>query len=236
MAEIKDDEESSREIKHHQERATKSEPKFIMPAVLKSASEEELIALIPTSSDEKAAPLKILFKNGFVPFGVFCASTANLIARQDSVLPRWQLRSNQIMKNKVTFSIDDSFYATLISRPQYIEIRVEKPQQSESDYSLCDICSTVRQTVVATLEAVISMMKYTQYSKTESSSKHLFDLGFACSLDDTHSDHFMVIARNKHHSKCLKDCLRLPLKNEHLVWFEMVTIVANIIIMLFVLF
>ena len=236
LAEIKDDEENSGEIKHHQERATKTKPKFIMPAVLKSASEEELIALIPTSSDEKAAPLKILFKNGFVPFGVFCASTANLIARQDSMLPRWQLHSNQIMKNKVTFSIDDSFYAALISRPQCIEIRVEKPQQSESDYSLCDICSTVRQTVVATLEAVISKMKYTQYSKTESSSEHLFDLGFACSLDDTHSDHFMVIAHNRHHSKCLKDCLRLPLKNEHLAWFEMVSIIGTVIVMHFLLF
>ena len=236
LAEIKDDEGSSTEIKHHQERGMETEPKFITPAVLKNASEEELIALIPTSSDEKAAPLIILFENGFVSFGVFCASTANLIARQDSMSPRWQLRSNQIMKNKVTFCIDDSFFATLISRPQYIEIHVEKPQQSESDYSLCDICSTVRQTVVSTLETVISKMKYTQYSKTESSSKHLFDLGSTCSLDDTHSNHFMVIARNRHHSKCLKDCLRLPLKNEYLVWFEMVSTVANIIVMHFVLF
>ena len=223
LAEIKDDQDSSEEITYHQEKATEAEPKFIMPAVLKSASEEELIALIPESSDKTAAPLIILFKNGFVPFGVFCASTANLIARQDSMSPRWQLRSNQIMKNKVTFSIDDSFYAIFISRPQYIEIRVEKPKQSLSDYSLCNISSAVRQTVVATLETVISKMKYKWYSKTESSSGHLFDLAFACSLDDTHRDHFMVVERNKdhhHHSKCLKDCLRLCLKDEHLIWFK----------------
>ena len=232
LAEIKGDEESSGEIKH-QERAVETQPKFIMPAVLKSASEEELIALIPMSSDKKAAPLIIMFKNGFVPFGVFCASTANLIARQASMSPRWQLHSNQIMKNKVKFTIDDSFYATLISRPQYIEIRVEKPQQSESDYSLCDICSTVRQTVVSTLETVISKMKYKQYSKTESSSEHLFDLAFACSLDDTHRDHFMVVSSNKHlqyYNKCLKDCLRIRLENEHLVWFKMVSMINSAIL------
>ena len=226
LAEIKDDQDSSEEIKYHKEKATEAEPKFIMPAVLKSASEEELKALIPESSSENAAPLIILFKNGFVPFGVFCASTASLIARQDSMSPRWQLRSNQILKNKVTFGIDDSFYATLISRPQYIEIRVEKPKQSLSDYSLRDISSALRQTVVSTLETVISKMKYKRYSKSEFSSERLFDLAFSCSLDDTHSDHFMVVESNKdhHYSKCLKDGLRLHLKDEHLVWFKMVSI------------
>ena len=94
------------ETKHDQEEAVPSEPKFVMPTVLKYASEEEL--KLPTSKQE-ASPLLIHFESGFVPFGVFCASVANLIARQDSLSPRWQLCDDRVMKNKVKFCVDKSF-------------------------------------------------------------------------------------------------------------------------------
>ena len=229
LAEIKHDQDNSGEPGHHQESANetnKSQPRFIMPAVLKSASEDDLIITAPTStnSDQKATPLIILFKDGFVPFGLFCASTANLIARQDSLSPSWRLHGKLVMKNKVTFIIGKVFIATLISRPQFIEIRVEKNQQIRTKHELQNICSSVREIVVETLETVISKMKYKRYSKMESSSKQLFDLAFTCDLDDSHSDHFMVVAssmNNKiYYGKCLKDCLRLCLVKEHLLWFS----------------
>ena len=91
-----------------------------MPAVLKFASEEEL----EPSPLTQASPLMIHFESGFVPFGVFCASIAHLIAHQDSMSPKWRLCNDQVMKNKVTFCVDRAFFTTHISRPQYLEIQV----------------------------------------------------------------------------------------------------------------
>ena len=231
LAEIKDYQKNSGETEHHQEWAIEtdqSQTKFIMPAVLKSASEEELIVTPSTTSDETPLPLIIHFKNGFVPFGVFCASTANLIARQDSMSPTWRLCDNQIMKNKVTFTVGNAFIATLISRPQHIEVHVEgnSKVRNPNQYSLSYICSTVRETFVQTLETVVSKMKYKFFPKVEtplSSSKELFDLAFTCSLDDSHNDHLMKVTNLKEEGKrilvCLKDERELDLEDCHLMWF-----------------
>ena len=200
----------SAETKHDQEDVP-SEPKFIMPTVLRYASEEQLKR--PTSKQE-TSPLIIHFECGFVPFGVFCASVANLIAHQDSLSPRWQLCDDRVMKNKVIFSIDKAFYATLISRPQYFEIQVERHLKARSKYSLPHISSTVRQTVVQTLETIIAKMKYRPYSKIVTPmfpNNHTFDLAFSCCLEESHSDHLMKIDKdeNGHFGECLKITLDL---------------------------
>ena len=210
------------ETKHDQEEAVPSEPKFVMPTVLKYASEEEL--KLPTSKQE-ASPLLIHFESGFVPFGVFCASVANLIARQDSLSPRWQLCDDQVMKNKVKFCIDKSFDATLISRPQYLEIRVERRSQAVSEYSLSDICLAVRQTVVQTIRTVISRMKYQPFAKIKTlviPTHHPFDIAFSCR--EAHCDHLMKVdEKSRHFGECLKNNTRLNLEKEHLIWFSQVS-------------
>ena len=212
------------ETKHDQEEAVPSQPKFVMPTVLKYASEEEL--KIPTSKQE-APPLMIHFESGFVPFGVFCASVANLIAIQDSLSPRWQLCDDQVMKNKVKFCIDKSFDATLISRPQYLEIRVERRSQAVSEYYLSDICLAVRQTVVQTLRTVISRMKYHPFAKIKTPvipTHHPFDIAFSCCLGEAHCDHLMKVdEKSKHFGECLKNNTRLNLQKEHLIWFSQVS-------------
>ena len=215
------------ETKHDQEEAVPSEPKFVMPTVLKYASEEEL--KLPTSKQE-ASPLLIHFESGFVPFGVFCASVANLIARQDSLSPRWQLCDDRVMKNKVKFCVDKSFDATLISRPQYLEIRVERHPRARSKLSFPTICSTVRQAVVQTLKTVISGMKYQPFAKIKTlvfPTHHMFDVAFSCCLEESHCDHLMkvVIDEGEYCGECLKksNVVRVGLKKEHLIWFRQVS-------------
>ena len=215
------------ETKHDQEEAVPSEPKFVMPTVLKYASEEEL--KLPTSKQE-ASPLLIHFESGFVPFGVFCASVANLIARQNSLSPRWQLCDDQVMKNKVKFCIDKSFDATLISRPQYLEIRVEQHPRARSKRSFPTICSTVRETIVQTLRTVISRMKYQPFAKIKTlvfPTHHMFDVAFSCCLEESHHDHLMkvVIDEGEYCGECLKksNVVRVGLKEEHLIWFSQVS-------------
>ena len=213
VAEIKHD----KKVSHAQEKVAPPEPKYIMPAVLKHASEEDLKQ--PTST---TSTIMIHFETGFVPFGVFCASVAKLIALQDSLSPTWELCDDQVMKNKVTFCIDMAFDVTLISRPQYLEIQIE--EDASSDYSLSHICSFVRQTVVQTLENVISKMKYRPYAIQMFSSDHLFDLAFTCCRRESHCDHLMKVNDNKE-AVCLHDNKRVKLEDKHLIWFSKVRII-----------
>ena len=201
------------EIKQHET----DEPKFIMPAVMKYASENELI---PTANNQ-VSPLVIYFKSGFVPFGVFCASMALLIAHQDS---KWQLCDNQVRKNKVKFIINRAFFATFISQPQYIMVYVEKHPKATCKSTVEEICTTVRQRIVETLETVISKMKYVPYESLFAivSSKLPFKLAFTCSLEDSHSDHLMTVAKDEsgYHATCLKDSVTFDLEDMHLIWFK----------------
>ena len=87
------------EVKCDEENSTCSElieSKFIIPAVLKYASEEEL----KPSNSLEASPLMIYFKGGFVPFGVFSASIARLIALSESLTPKWHLHGKEVKRNK----------------------------------------------------------------------------------------------------------------------------------------
>ena len=201
------------EVKQHED-----EPKFIMPAVMKYASENELVP----PSNSQASPLVIHFESGFVPFGVFCAGMALLIARQDSMSLKWELCDDQVRKNKVKFVIDEAFFATVISRPQYIMVYVEQCPNTLCESKLEEICTTVRQTIVETLETVISKMKYKPYESLHVSSKQPFELAFACCQADSHSDHLMIVAKDKRgrHAKCLKDKVASYLKDMHLIWFK----------------
>ena len=230
LAEIKSDRESLEQFKSSQESSSQSsqyQPKFVMPAVLKQASEEELKL---ENSKQEAAPLIIHFEGGFVPFGVFCASIANLIAHQDTLSPRWQLCDDQVMKNKVKFCIDRSFYATLLSQPQYLEIRIERHPRARAKRSLPNICSTVQKTVVQTLETVITKMRYNAHAKMETPTfPTAHSLAFTCCMEESHSDHLMKVDKDEggYFSECLKETIGLDLEEKHLIWFNQVSVTIH---------
>jgi hypothetical protein len=213
------------EVKQDEEVASSSEPepepKFIMPAVMKYASEDELLS--PSSTSE-ATPSSIFvhFAGGFVPFGVFCAGVAHLIAQLDSMSPRWQLCGDQVMRNKAKFIIDGAFFATLISRPQYIMVHVEEHPKARCETTLEVVCSEVRKTIVQTLETVIFNMKYKPFGTLQVSINQPFELAFTCNLEDSHSDHFMTVTTgdSEHHAKCLKSHVNFNLEDRHLIWFK----------------
>ena len=212
------------EVKRDEEVASISEsepePKFIMPAVMKYASESELLS--PSSTVEAMpSPIFIHFDGGFVPFGVFCAGVVHLIAQLDSMSPRWQLCDDQVMRNKAKFIIDGAFFATLISQPQYIMVHVEQHPKARSKITVEVICSKVRKTVVQALETVILNMKYKPYRTLQVSIQQPFELAFTCNLEDSHNNHFMIVTMddNGHHAKCLKSQVGFDLEDKHLIWF-----------------
>ena len=201
------------------------QPKFIMPAVLKYASEEDLKMPVVTNPDKQSVPIIIHFESGFVPFGVFCATIAHIIARQDSLSPKWRMCDDQVMRNKATFSIDGAFFATVISRDQYLEIHVSRHPRARKRKSLSFICSTVRLIVVDTLQAVISKMKFKPYVKMDTffSSRQPFALAFMCCLEESHNKHLMKVvvdSPSERYAQCLTDGVEIDLEDEHMVWFN----------------
>ena len=214
LAEVKQDEE----VAFSSER--EPEPKFIMPAVLKHASEEELAC--PTSPNlERAIPMFIHFEMGFVPFGVFSASIAHFISHQSTTSPQWKLCNNQVQRNKLRFVVDGAFFVTLISRPQHIEVQIQHYPDTKSDRSLAFICFTVHQTVVETLENVISKMKYQPFKLPPNPTKQPFNIAFTCSAA-SHTGHLMIVKKSEsgYYGKCLKYPLDLKLKDKHRCWFD----------------
>jgi hypothetical protein len=125
------------------------------------------------------------------------------------------------MRNKVKFIIDGAFFATLVSRPQYIMVHVEQDPEARCRTNLEVICSKVRNTVVQTLETVITNMKYKPYGALQASIEQPFGLAFTC-IKDSHSDHFMTVTKDDsgHHATCLKNHINLNLKDRHLIWFK----------------
>ena len=211
------------EITHNQ----RLEPKFIMPAVLKFASDKELSTLIAAHSEDQAvAPIMIHFEGGFVPFGVFSTCTAHMIAHRDSMTPKWQLCEDEIRRNKVTFHIYGAFYATVIAKPQYLQIVVSRHPQARCKKSLSEICSIVRQTVVETLKTVISKMKYKPFGTLLSpSTDQLFNLAFTCCLEASHGDHLMKVLEDEdgRYAKCLKKDMNIDLEEKYHIWFDLVS-------------
>ena len=217
LAEVKQDEGGNSEL----------EPKFIMPAVLKHASEEELSSQT-SPTFQHAPPLFIHFEIGFVPFGVFSASISHFIGHQSSTSLQWKLCDDQVRRNKLRFVVDGADFVILISRPQYLEVHIERHPDAISKHSLSFICSAVRLRVVETIEIVISEMRYQPFKTPLFPVKQPFNLAFTC-LVHSHTDHLMTIEKseNGYYGKCLKNHLVLNLKDEHRLWFEEVWILKQ---------
>ena len=215
------------ELKPDQQSGCPSEPKFIMPTALKYASEGELKSLTVTDSKDIPPPLMISFEGGFVPFGVFCAAIVHLIAHQDSFSQEWELctEENLMMKNKVLFCIANSFYATLICRPQYLEIHVEQDVDAVSNCSLHSICNKVRQEVVKTLETVIESMKFRPFAAAQPSpTVRLFHLAFPCTCGkSSRSGHLMKVFEGQCYGECPISHSHRKLKVEYLNWINQVS-------------
>ena len=220
LAEIKPEQESSEQLTAQ---ANLCQPKLVMPAILKYASEEELKLTTSLNPTQEASPLVIQFEGGFVPFGVFCASTSNLIARQESLKPKWKVLYKHIRRNRVTFNIRGGYCVALISLPQYIEIRVSRQEQgTRCNRTLKETCSNVKQIVVESIETVVSKMKYRAIDNSPLiSTKQLLHFGFTCCLNK-HDEHLMRVVKEDDDifAECCISEEEIKLQESHLVWFN----------------
>ena len=113
-----------------------------IPAILECASYDELTKSPPPDADTPS-PIKITFKTGYVPIGMFCALISRLVSRgQERILGiKWELLESGVKRNLVSFRIDDADHIiTLIAHANCYEIRVIRQNRS---ISLHDLCSYV---------------------------------------------------------------------------------------------
>ena len=216
--------EKSKELKDESNKEAKNsksyDPKFIMPAVLKY---EELEPLKPSaaSTELHASPLMFHFEGGFVPFGVFSASVARLIASNDL---EWHLCKDQVKRNKVMFFVGGAFRVSFISQPQWLKVTVSKDSGARMQISELDIYPIVRQVLSETVSTVVSNMQYKSYAARFSPCKQSFTLAFICTCKEgSSSDHPMKVLKDKdgqYYAKCCKqEGNPRNLYNEHTIWF-----------------
>ena len=128
---------------------------YLMPCVLPIASKEKLDAICNNPSHPQCvAPLKIRYKCGFVPLGIFPALIACLIADKS-----FDLIEKGMMKNIVKFRFGPCKICVIfLSYPKFYVILIS--ELPVVDHELHLECIALRKAVAAALEKVSSHMNY----------------------------------------------------------------------------
>ena len=126
-----------------------------VPAVLECVPPIELTKCPPPDPDTPS-PIKITFKTGYVPIGMFCAMISRLVSRgntQDGILGiAWELVESGVKRNLVSFRVDGKEHSvTLIAHVNCFEVRVIR---QDRDISLHDLCSYVLSTVLCVVKEI----------------------------------------------------------------------------------
>ena len=126
-----------------------------VPAILECVPPMELTKCPPPDPDTPS-PIKITFKPGYVPIGMFCAIISRLASKgnaRDGILGmRWELVESGVKRNFVPFRVDGKKHSvTLIAHVNCFEVRVLRQNRS---ISLHDLCSYVLSTVLYVMKEV----------------------------------------------------------------------------------
>ena len=130
-----------------------------IPAILECASPDELTKS-PISNAFTPSPIKITFKTGYVPIGVFCAMISRLVSKgstHEGILGmRWELVESGVKRNLVSFRVGSARHeVTLIAHAHCYEIRV-KPNHKDSDIHV--ICSYTLSTVLLVMKEICKLI------------------------------------------------------------------------------
>ena len=132
---------------------SKQETMCFIPAILECASHDELTKS-PLPDVDTPSPIKITFKTGYVPIGMFCALISRLVSKgSEGILGiEWELVESGIKRNLVSFRVDGKEHSvTLIAHADCYEIRLIRQDRS---ISLHDLCSYVLSTVLYVMKEI----------------------------------------------------------------------------------
>ena len=129
------------EILHKDTKCPNKTSTYLMPAMLKCASQDEL-ANPPEPDVNTPHPLHITFEFDHVPTGLFSRLITVLVSRgPHGILGlTWKLNEKDVKQNLVSFSVYSVHEVTLLSHDKSYEIRVVR---RDPDIRLHDLCSYV---------------------------------------------------------------------------------------------
>ena len=135
------------------------ETRYFIPAILECASPEELIKS-PLPNADMPSPIKVTFKTGYVPIGVFCAMISRLVSKgstREGILGMsWELVESGVKRNLISFHVGSARHEViLITHAHCYEIRV-KPHHMDSD--IHDICSYTLSTVLLVVKEICKLI------------------------------------------------------------------------------
>ncbi len=128
------------------------QPVYFMPAILECASKEEL-SNAPAIDSDTSSSIKITFKSGYVPIGVFCAMISKLVSegQKEIMGMEWNLRESRVKRNLVSFEVDSAkHHITLVAHTDCYEIRITRRE----DCDMHDLCSYVLTTVLYVMSEI----------------------------------------------------------------------------------
>ena len=200
---------------------------FFLPAVLRVASDEELLSLLGYGHSQ-VAPLMIRFCCVFVTLGCFSALIARLVS---TMRKSWKLSEKVAMfKNMVKFQVEGSYYVTLVARLKRYEVHLAPIPETTPHRPAAQVAKDVLATVCKTLDSVLDRLRK-QY--TSSPDLTMYQFGFRCchsictqDLLDSQPEHahLMLFERGEHTVsgslliKCIQNDTAVTLQPCHLIW------------------
>lgn len=148
---------------------------YFVPCVLQPINVESIKR--GTISATHPEPLLFTFSTRFTPIGVFHALVVYLLSKTLPLVCK--LRRKAQFQNKITFFVGKDFdEVTLIARPQFLEVWIDREDDADCLQPLCNVCSEVR----STLDKALTCIKNSEKSTLQVDH----NIAFYCSRAECH--------------------------------------------------
>jgi hypothetical protein len=185
------------------------ERKYFFPCVLAHAAETALQQLMLTATP--IPQLIVTFECGYCPKGLAGALIKYLMANEMESCYTWEIYTDKIFRNQVSFHVGPLDTIILRITPTYLEIVCipDKFPNRDKECPLSEICTEVRKAVEAGIKQVTSDINYVN-------AQH--GLTFRCECKGDHPASLRYLGIRPYILYCSKTNKRYPLSPEHELW------------------
>ena len=182
---------------------------YFFPCILAHALEDDYQQLVLTET--QISQLIITFECGYCPKGLAGALIKYLMANEMESCYTWEIYTDKIFRNQVSFHVGPLDTIVLRITPIYLEIICipGKFPNRDKQCPLTEICTEVRKAVEAGIKQVTSDIKYVN-------AQH--SLTFHCKCKGGHPASLRYLGTRPYVLYCSKTNKRYPLSPEHELW------------------
>jgi hypothetical protein len=185
------------------------ETMYFFPCVLTHALEDAYQQLMLIST--QIPQLVVTFKCGYCPSGLAGALIKYLMANEMESCYTWEIYTEKIFRNQVSFRVGPLDTIVLRITPTYLEIVCipGKLPNRDKKCPLSKVCSEVRNAIEAGIKQVTSDIRYVN-------AQH--GLTFRCECKDDHLASLKYLETEPYSLYCSKTSEQHPLSPEHELW------------------